>query len=145
MGKVTGFHLDKKTGNITMYSGDTGSFWVHCSRGSGEDWPETARMLFTVRDGNGEIVIARLYRMDDQWDAGDGTVLIEFHNADTDQLPAGDYIMERRYNVAPIWDGTPGTARCVDYLTSSARMVEGATIRTVFRGTLHIDDVQGRI
>ena len=145
MAKATGFSFDKKTGNISMNAGDTGSFKVHCSRKSGAEWPSTARMLFTVKNQSDEIVIQRIYRMDDQYSLGDGTVLIEFHNADTDQLPAGDYSMERRYNVTPIWDGTPSTARCVDYLTSSAKMVEGATIRTVFRGTLHIDDVQGRI
>ena len=102
-------------------------------------------MLFTIKDPNGEIVIQRIYRLDDQYDLGDGTVLIEFHNGDTDGFMPGDYRMERRYNIAPVWQGTPSTARCVDALTSSAKMVEGVPVRTVFKGTLRIEDVDGRI
>lgn len=144
MAKATGFEFDMETGDINMNAGDTGSIKVKCRRGSGELWTSDSRMLFTVTGQNG-IVMQRIYRMDDQWGLGDGVVLIEFHNDDTDTWEPGDYAMERRYNVSPIWQGTPSTARCVDALTSSAKMVEGATVRTVFKGTLHIDSVQGRI
>lgn len=146
MAKATGFihHLD--TGNIEMNAGDTGSFKVHCSRSSGETWPEEARMLFTITNGSGEIVLQRIYRMDDQWDLGDGVVLIEFHNDDTDTWLPGPYSMERRYDINPQWDGTPSTARCVNALApGAARMIEGVPVRTVFQGTLRIDGVQGRI
>ena len=145
MAKATGFNHDKKTGNIVMNAGDTGSFWVHCARKSGEDWPDTARMLFTIKDPNGEIVIQRIYRPDDQWDMGDGMILIEFHNADTKGFMPGDYRMERRYDVAPTWEGTPSTARCVNALTSDAKMKGGVPVRTVFKGTLRIEEVDGRI
>jgi len=145
MATATGFYHDPETGDIEMNAGDTGSFKVHCSRKSGESWPETARMLYTIKNGSGEIVMQRIYRLDDQWGLGDGVVLIEFHNDDTDDWPAGSYTTERRYNVAPIWDGTPSTARCVDALTSAAQMVEGVPVRTVFNGTLRIDSVDGRI
>ena len=145
MATATGFYHDPETGDIEMNAGDTGSFKVHCSRKSGESWPETSRMLYTIKNGSGEIVMQRIYRLDDQWGLGDGVVLIEFHNDDTDDWPAGSYTTERRYNVAPIWNGTPSTARCVDALTSAAQMVEGVPVRTVFNGTLRIDSVDGRI
>ena len=145
MGQAVGFQIDMATGDIKMNAGDTGSFKVHCSRASGDAWTEDSRMLFTIADGSGEIVLQRIYRLDDQWDLGDGVVLIEFHNDDTDDWPAGQYTMERRYNVDPVWEGTPSTARCVNALTSSARMIEGVPVRTVFVGTLTIVGVSGRI
>ena len=146
MAKATGFQVDYETGDIKMNAGDTGSFKVHASRKNGEDWPSDSRMLFTVKNQQGEILMQRIYRLDDQWDLGDGVVLIEFHNDDTDDWEAGDYSMERRYDVYPIWDGTPSTARCVNELAEgTVMMVEGVTVRTVFQGNLHIDGVSGRI
>ena len=146
MARATGFHVDYETGNIEMNAGDTGSFKVHASRSNGEDWTEYSRMLFTVTNPQGEIVMQRIYRLDDQYDLGDGYVLIEFHNDDTDEWEPGTYRMERRYNVDPIWDGTPiPTARCVNALTSDVKMVEGVAVRTVFVGTLKIESVSGRI
>lgn len=145
MAKATGFIHHNDTGDIEMNAGDTGSFKVHCSRKSGEAWTEASRMLYTIKNQQGEIVMQRIYRMDDQWDLGDGVVLIEFHNDDTDTWEPGDYQTERRYNVNPIWEGTPSSARCVNALTSDARMIEGVPVRTVFKGNLHIEAVQGRI
>jgi hypothetical protein len=146
MGKATGFQHDNETGDIKMNAGDTGSFKVHCSRKSGADWPDTARMLYTIKNQQGEILIQRIYRMDDQWGLGDGVVLIEFHNDDTDDWDGGDYSAERRYDLTPIWEGTPSSARCVDALApGAAKMIEGVPVRTVFQGTLHIDGVNGRI
>lgn len=146
MAKATGFQVDYETGDIKMNAGDTGSFKVHASRKNGEDWPSDSRMLFTVKNQQGEILMQRIYRLDDQWDLGDGVVLIEFHNDDTDDWETGDYSMERRYDVYPIWDGTPSTARCVNALAEgTVMMVEGVTVRTVFQGNLHIDGVSGRI
>lgn len=146
MGRATGFNFDTESGDISMNSGDTGSFWVHATLGNGAVWTEDSRMLFTVKNGEGEIVMQRIYRLDDQWGQGDGWVLIEFHNSDTDTWKSGAYSMERRYNVDPIWRGTPSTSRCVNALTSDAEMIEGNdTIRTVFKGTLTIEPVDGRI
>lgn len=144
MGAVNGFVFDKDTGNVRMYAGDTGSYKLHVTRESGEAWTEDARLLYTITGASG-IVIQRIYRLDDQYDLGDGWILIEFHNDDTDHLPTGQYQMERRYNVDPIWEGTPSTARCVDALTSSAKMVEGVPVRTVFQGTLQIEDIYGEV
>ena len=146
MAEATGFRVNYSTGDIEMNAGDTGSFKVHASRSRGESWTEDSRMLFTITNPQGEIVMQRIYRLDDQYDLGDGWVLIEFHNDDTDQWAAGTYSVERRYNVSPIWEGSPiPTARCVDALTASAKMVEGVAVRTVFVGSLRIDGVKGRI
>ena len=48
MARATGFQFDTETGDIRMNAGDTGAFCVHCARSSGDTWPDTARMLFTV-------------------------------------------------------------------------------------------------
>ena len=146
MGKATGFKVNYETGDINMNAGDTGSYIVHASRGNGESWPSESRMLYTITNSQNEIVLQRIYRLDDQWGLGDGYVLIEFHNDDTDEWEPGDYTAERRYDVYPIWDGTPSTARCVNALASGvAHMNEGVTVRTVFVGSFHIDGVSGRI
>jgi hypothetical protein len=146
MAQATGFQPDYESGDIKMNAGDTGSMIVRCTQKDGDEWTSDDRMLFTIRNQQGEIMIQRIYRLDDQYDLGNGVVLIEFHNDDTDDWEPGDYSMERRYNISPIWDGTPSTARCVDALADGAvMMVEGGTVRTVFQGTLHIDGVSGRI
>ena len=139
------FNVNLETMEIKMHAGDTGSFKVHAERGSGDAWTDEDRMLFTVRDGVGEIVLQRIYRLDDQWGIGDGTVLIEFHNDDTDQWASGAYSTELRFDISPIWQGTAPTARCVNALTSSAKMVEGAIVRTKIQSTLTIDGVLGDI
>ena len=92
-------------------------------------------------------MIQRIYRLDDQWDAGDGVVLFEFHNDDTDDFAAGSYTTEMRINLEPVWEGTPSAARCVDALdpTQTAEMIEGVPVRTVFKGVLVIKSVDGRI
>lgn len=145
MGAVNGFVFDKDTGNVRMYAGDTGSYKLHVTRESGEAWTEDARLLYTITGASG-IVIQRIYRLDDQYDLGDGWILIEFHNDDTDELEPGDYTIEGRANVDPIWDGTPSSARCVDALAAgAAHMIEGVPVRTLFKCSLHINSVDGRI
>lgn len=139
------FSVNLQTMEISMHAGDTGSFWVHGERESGDAWTEDDRMLFTVTNGQGEIMIQRFYRLDDQWDAGDGNVLIEFHNDDTDEWDPGQYNTELRFDVSPVWEGTPPTSRCANALTANARMVEGSIVRTVIQSTLNITGVQGMI
>lgn len=147
MPQVNGFVFDRETGDISMYAGDTGSFFVLFERESGDSWPDTARLLFTVKNGQGDIVMQRLYRLDNQWDLGDGIVMFEFHNDDTDTWEPGQYTTEMRINLDPIWEGTPSSSRCVDQLGpgTHAEMVEGVPVRTVFKGTLTINSVDGRI
>ena len=140
------FVFNDETCAITMHQGDTGSFKIGATREGGDEWTSDDRMLFTVKNGQGEIVMQRIYRLDDQYDLGDGVVLIEFHNDDTDDWAQGSYSMERRYDLTPIWDGTPSSARCVDALASGvAQMIEGDVVRTVFKGTITVNSVDGRI
>ena len=145
MANATGFQVDFETGDIKMNKGDTGSFWVHASRKSEEQWTEDDRMLFTIRNGQGEIVLQRFYRLDDQWNQGDGFVLIEFHNDDTDTWETGQYTVERRYNVAPRWNGTAPAGRCVNAMTAGVRMIEGDIVRTVCQSSLTIDNILGEV
>ena len=145
MGAATGFQFDKTTGDVNMNAGDTGAYKLHVSRKSGDDWTEDSRLLYTITGASG-IVLQRIYRLDDQYDLGDGWILVEFHNDDTDEWDSGDYTIEGRASVTPIWDGTPSAARCVDALAAgAAHMIEGVPVRTLFKCTLHIDSVDGRI
>ena len=145
MAVVESFTLDPETMDIKMFQGDTKAFKFTAHRKSGTDWTEYDRMLFTVTDPNGEIVMQRIYRLDDQWGLGNGVVLIEFHNDDTDSWDPGTYNTEVRFDFPPIWQGTPSTARCVNALTSSAKMIEGGNVKTKIQATLEIKAVQGRI
>ena len=140
------FNVNLDTMEITMQAGDTGSFKIHGERETGEAWTEDDRMQLVVTNGQGEVVLWRIYRLDDQYDLGDGTVLVEFHNDDTDSWDPGDYATELRFDVSPIWDGTPSTARCVNALASGAvKMIEGSVVRTTIQSTLHIQGVLGKI
>ena len=140
------FKVDLETMAITMHSGDTGSFKIGATRQSGNEWTSADRMLFTVKNGQGEVVLQRIYRLDDQYDLGNGKVLVEFHNDDTDQWEAGTYSTELRFDVSPIWDGTAPTARCVDALSpGTPKMVEGSIVRTKIQSTLTISGVLGDI
>lgn len=141
------FNVDLATGRVTMHRGDTGSFKIHAERSGGDSWTEDDRMLYTVRNSQGEIVLQRFYRLDDQYDLGDGVVLIEFHNDDTDTWANGTYDVERRYIIDPIWEGTAPTSRCADALTADARIVEGSVVRVPATGhtTMTLDDIYGEV
>jgi hypothetical protein len=92
-------------------------------------------------------MLQRIYRLDDQYGLGDGKVLIEFHNDDTDTWDPGQYATELRFDVAPTWDGTPvPTERCVDALMPGVpKMIEGPVVRTVIQASLMIEGVLGDI
>ena len=141
------FIVDLEKGDIKMHRGDTGAFKVHASRGSGDSWTEDDRMIFTVKNQQGEVVLQRFYRLDDQWGLGDGVVQIEFHNDDTDTWDNADYATERRYIVSPIWQGTAPISRVADALTANARIVEGSIVRVPATGqaSLKIDDIYGEV
>ena len=140
------FSVDLTTMAITMHQGDTGSFKIGATRESGDEWTSADRMLFTVKNGQGEIVLQRIYRLDDQYDMGNGKVLVEFHNDDTDTWDAGTYSTELRFDVSPIWDGTAPTARCVNALSpGTPKMIEGSIVRTTIQSTLTISGILGEI
>ena len=144
MAEVKGFEFDKNTWAIKMYAGDTGSTWLGGTRQSGTAWTSADRCLFTVRSGN-DILMQRIYRLDDQWGAGDGIFLFEMHNNDTDTWTPGIYNTEWRFNVSPTWNGTAPDGRCVDGLTAGVRMTDGGVVRTKIESTLEIKGVLGDI
>ena len=139
------FRVNSDGTQIEMHAGDTGAFTVHAMRSGGNDWTEDDRMLFTVQNGAGDIVMQRFYRLDDDEGLGNGVVEIQFHNNDTDEWTPGTYSMERRYYVHPYWDGTPPAGMCVNALTAGVRMIEGNVVRTVVQGTVTIIGVYGEI
>ena len=139
------FSYNETATDITMHAGDTGAFKIHATRKSGEDWTEDDRMLFTVKAGDGTIVMQRFYRLDDDEGLGNGVVEIQFHNNDTDEWEPGQYAMERRYDVNPRWNGTAPEGMCVNALTAGVRMIEGDVVRTVVQGTLTIMGIHGEI
>ena len=145
MAKATGFQIDLETMDIKMNAGDTGSYIVHGERESGTEWTADDRMLYTVRNAQKEIVLQRFYRLDDAFGLGDGWVLIEFHNDDTDDWEPGTYDIELRYDVNPVWTGTPPTGRCEDALRANAKIVEGSIVRTTTHATLTVEEVYGTI
>lgn len=142
------FTVDLTTGAVTMHQGDTGSYKVKATRKSGTSWTENDRMLLTIMAGERPL-IQRIYRLDDAYGLGDGVVLIEFHNDDTDKMPTGSYTMERRYVIDPIWDvesgGSIPTGRCEDYLTATAKMVEGSVVRTIIQTTFTLNGIIGEV
>lgn len=144
MAKLKSFNLDKTTLDMSLYRGDTASFWIHAVKRSGDDWTDDDRMKFTMISPSGNIVMERHYRLDDQWSKGDGYALIEFHNADTDTLDPGQYTIEIRFYIDAIWDGTPSTARCVNALADgAAQLIDGGDIKTVIHATFELRNVYG--
>ena len=138
------FEVNNNGTVVKMHAGDTGSIAVKAKRSSGEDWTSSDRMLFTIKSG-GDIILQRFYRLDDDEGLGNGVMLIQFHNNDTDTWAPGTYSMERRYCVNPYWNGTPPEGMCVNALTAGVRMIEGDVVRTVVQGTLEIKSVDGEI
>lgn len=98
------FRVNYETGEIVMNVGDTGSFEVKGERDDLTPWTDDDRAVFTVRNAAGENVITRVYGLNDE-ELGNGVILIEFHNGDTDDLDPGSYSWELRFVVNPYYDG----------------------------------------
>ena len=139
------FDFNNNTCAITLHKGDTGSKWIHATRGSSTAWTSADRCLFTVTNAQNEIVMQRIYRLDDQWGAGNGYFLMEFHNGDTDKWPTGAYNTEWRFDIDATWDGTAPTGRCVDALNTDVKMTDGGVVRTKIQSTMTISGVLGDI
>ena len=141
------FDYDKTTGAISMHQGDTGSYYVKATRKSGTPWTENDRMILTIGPKD-DPVIQRFYRLDR---LENGKILIEFKNADTDQVPTGNYPMERRYVINPIWELDDGaiipTESCADALRAGARIVDGHIVRVPRNGqtNLTLTDIYGEV
>lgn len=131
------FIPDMNNGAITMHQGDTGSYKVKATRASGVPWTANDRMILTIGDRENP-VIQRFYRLDNDDTLGNGVVLIEFHNDDTDKIPTGNYPLERRYVVNPVWELDEGveipTEKVCNALTAGARIVDGHIVRITSKG-----------
>lgn len=139
------FVHDMNTGNITMHRGDTGAYKVHASRKSGELFTDADRMLFTVRDSAGNIVMQRFYKLTTA--LGNGVTVIQFHNDDTDKWPTGVYNAERRYIVNPRWSNGVAEGDCVNAMTAGTAMIEGDVVRVPVTGqrTIVINTIYGEV
>lgn len=139
------FNVNTDTGVITMHRGDTGAFTVSATRSSGTAWTDDDRMLYTVRNSAGEIVLQRFYKL--TTDLGNGVTEIQYHNSDTDTWANGQYSTERRYIVNPYWDGDAPDGDVVDALAVDVAIVDGDVVRVPANGqsTLTINDVYGEV
>ncbi len=145
------FHIDINTGNIEMHVGDTGAFKTHATRQSGTAWTNADRMVFTVRDGSGNVRLQRYYQLNTE--LGNGYAEIQLHNNDTDKWPSGNYNTERRYVVNPRWEDSSGdpheapAGNPVDALDSSIKIVDGDVVRVPDNGhaTMTLLPVYGEV
>lgn len=135
------FNVNSDTMEITMHSGDTGSFIVAATKTSGTSWGENDRAVFTVKRNNRDVVIQRYYRLDTA--LGNGSCLIEFLNADTDSLPIGQYVSEIRYVIDAYWDGTAPTQDVVNALESEVHIIDGNVVRTAIQANMTINQIYG--
>ena len=118
------FSIDKNTGAVTLNAGDTGAYKITATRETEEQWTENDRMMYTVVNNSGVVVLQRYYRLDTE--LGNGVVLIQFHNDDTDTWSPGTYQTECQYWVNPSWNGTVPTGDVTNALEAGvARMIEG--------------------
>ena len=121
------FELDTETRNISMHAGDTGAYKVHAVRSTGDPWTANDRMIFTVLNAAGTVVLQRYYRLDTA--LGNGYCLIQFHNDDTDEWTPGNYSTERRYVINPRWSGEVPTGDVTNALAVESAIIEGDVVR----------------
>lgn len=110
------FAVDPSNGMIEMNVGDTGSFELIGARDDGDLFTEYDRAVFSIKNQAAEMVIERVYALDND-ELGNGHVLIQFNNADTDHLIPGSYTWEVRFVVNPYYD-------------TSGRIVDGDIVST---------------
>ena len=135
------FQVNPNTGAITMHRGDTGSVLYSAERESGEPFGEDDVALYTITDSQKNTIRQDLYHLDDAT-LGNGNVLVQFHNSDTDQLPLGTYSTEIRYIINPRFEET------VINGVTIRKVVDGDIVRTpepLGQSTLTIKDVYGEV
>ncbi len=139
------FLVDYTTGDVTLHQGDTGSYQVVSARSSGSDFGADDRLLYSIESPTGELVMQRCYRLDRT--GKNGLADIEYHNADTQDWPAGDYKGELRVLLNAYWNiEDPPTADVVNMLILDGAVVDGDTVRTKDeRFTVRILDVIGEV
>ena len=87
--------------SIKLSRGDTGALLVTATAtqdGEPFTFSSDDRALFSIRNGNGEIVMQKAYEMTDN------AFTVYFLNADTDSLSPGSYSWDVRYIVHPYYD-----------------------------------------
>jgi hypothetical protein len=80
---------------ITMSKGDTGSIRFPST---GYTFSGLDRAMFSVKNSKGQIVKQEIFELED------GEFEVTFYNADTDELPAGNYTWDVRYVLSPQYD-----------------------------------------
>lgn len=83
---------------ITMTVGDTGAMKI---RITGYELQTDDAVLFTVKTGNGSIMMDRVFtnKQDVPWDGrieSDNSIIVCFHNSDTEGFSAGSYMWDIR-------------------------------------------------
>jgi hypothetical protein len=100
--------------NIELSRGDTGALTVKANATlEGEPYVFGAndRALFSIKSGNGEIIMQKVCPM------VDNAFTVQFLNADTDSLAPGSYSWDVRYVINPYYD-------------DSGRMINGDQVIT---------------
>lgn len=146
------FNVNYTTGDVNLHQGDTGSYLVQVIRSSGTAWGSDDRLIYSVASvATGELVMCRAYRLD--LENNNGIINVEYHNADTQDWPAGGYSGEMRAIVNAYWIiEDPPTADVVDLLPymkalgTDRVIVDGDTVRTKDeRFTVTVRDVIGDV
>lgn len=99
---------------ISLSRGDTGAVKVKANatlNGEPFTFGEDDRALFSIKNGQGEIVKEKVASLDDN------NFTVFFLNADTDALSAGTYYWDVRYVIHPYYD-------------SNGRIVDGDQVIT---------------
>ena len=85
--------------SITLSRGDTAAFRINISF-NGDYTPEaTDRVLFTIKDGSGQIVKQKIYALDEN-----NGFNVYLYNDDTDDLSVASYRWDIRYVIHPYYD-----------------------------------------
>lgn len=102
------FDVDGMT--ITLTVGDTGAVRI---RSSGYNFQTDDAILFTVKTGNGSVMFDRVFTNKRgegiRWDGPieeDNSVIVCFHNKDTEGYSAGPYTWDVRYIIKAYRDDT---------------------------------------
>jgi hypothetical protein len=87
--------------NIELSRGDTGALTVTANatlEGEPYTFGENDRALFSIKSGNGEIIMQKICPM------VDNAFTVQFLNSDTDSLAPGSYSWDVRYVINPYYD-----------------------------------------
>lgn len=82
---------------ITLSRGDTGA--IKITADTEYTFAAEDRALFSVKNGNGEIVKQSVFELDEN-----KAFVVTFFNNDTDNLAAGGYSWDVRYIINPYYD-----------------------------------------